>query len=245
MEEKILISRIQDLCKQASRGNVVVSDFLDLRQQELASLVINYIKNTNFDYFFYGGFSEAERKRLIISPQWQENPDNLIKCIEIKPIGKNGYLEHRDYLGALLNLGIKREKLGDIVIQNGSAYLFVDSLLVDYIIINLTKVKKLTVRLQQFFGEFEYINPGKKYIKTTIPSLRLDAVVSAAFNMPRSDSSRLISGEYVKVNQKTIIKNSHIVNEKDLISVRGKGRVTVEELGGITRKNRHHVLLSL
>jgi len=244
-EEKRLIARLIELVHKAVVGTFGQSDFLDLRQQELARAVA--VNSPDIDWQLSGGYEEAERKRLIVYPEWCLVADAKIAYLQISHKDyKEQSIGHRDYLGALLNLGIKREKLGDIVVYNSTAFLIADTDIADFINNQLTRVKHSNVWVQTINKEeFVFDPPILKTLNATLASLRLDAAVAAAYNLSRSDANSLIETGNVKLNQIDIYKSSTLVKVGDLISVRGRGRFRIDEIGGLSRKGRYHVQISI
>jgi len=243
-DEKRLMARLADLVHKAAVGTYGQSDFLDLRQQELARAVS--VNNPIISWKLNGGYEEAERKRLIVYPEWCLEADAKITYLQISYKDyKEQSLGHRDYLGALLNLGVKREKLGDIVVYNCNAFLIADTDIADFINNQLTRVKHSNVWVQIIDKEaFVFEPPILKTLQVTLASLRLDAAVAAAFNLSRSDANSTIESGNVKLNQMDIYKSSTVLKPGDLISVRGRGRFKIDEVGGLSRKGRYHMQIS-
>lgn len=244
-EERMIVSRVNDLIRNALQGSACISDFLDLRQQELAEAAVKSFKG--ICYSFDGGFEQAERKRLLLFPDWQNNIVNNINCVKMTPDGENlKQPEHRDYLGALLSLGLKREKIGDIVLQESFAYIFMDSQLVEFIITHFERVKHCRVNCSCIeLNDFRYVEPERTIIHVTVASMRLDAVLAASFRISRSEGVHAIMTQKVKVNHKPAAKNSILLKEGDIISLRGKGRIKLEEITGLTRKNRYNIRIQV
>lgn len=242
-DEKRLLARIQDLFARAARGTVQ-SDFLDLRQQDLAQAAA--VNETGAVWHFDGGFEEAERKRLVVYPEWQLQPDARISCLCIRHKEfKELSLGHRDYLGAILNQGIKRERLGDIVVQSPAAFIFLDLELADYLCQQLTRVRHSNVWLEPIeLTDFIYLAPETKKLQRSLASLRLDAAVAAAFNLSRTEVDLYISSGHVKLNQREVTKAATPVKAGDLVSVRGQGRFRLESVSGMSRKGRYQVEIS-
>lgn len=243
-DEKILIKKINDLCIKASRGEEMTSDFLDLRQQYLAELVVQ--NNFNISWKFDGGYLEAERKRLLLYPEWLDDTANNIGCVSVVKQGKDDISPgHRDYLGAILSLGIKREKMGDILLHEQMAYILLDKSLLDFVCMELDKVKKSRVKVQIInTQDLSIVIPDPISCSLTIASLRLDALLSGAFNISRSEAGNLIQGEKVRVNHRIVDKISSSFSEGEVLSVRGKGRLRVDEIGDLTRKGRLRIMIS-
>lgn len=242
-DEKLLIARLNELVQKALHGTAGQSGFLDLRQQELAAAVA---VNESIGWMLYGGYDEAERKRLLLCPDWQVEANSRIAYLRIGVKGsQEETLSHRDYLGAILNLGIKREKLGDIIVHSSGAFIIVDDALAAYICQQLSRVKHEHVEAEQIcFHEFQYEPPELTSLQVSLASLRLDAAVAAAYNLSRSVVESLIEGGQVKLNHKEIYKSAAPLKPGDLITVRGQGRFRLEDVEGLTRKGRCRVRLS-
>ena len=243
-DEKLLIARLYELVQKAVHGTIGQSDFLDLRQQELAQAVV--VNEPAVGWHLDGGYEEAERKRLVVYPDWAAETDVRIAYLRISyKEYKEQTLGHRDYLGAVLNLGLKRDKLGDIVVQDGAAFLIVDSDLAGFICRQLVRVKHSSVTAEMIpAAEFVFQPPELTVLQATLASLRLDAAIAAAYNLSRSDADTYIEAGNVKINQLDACKGSTPVKAGDLISVRGRGRFRLEEIGGISRKGRYRVQIS-
>ncbi|PKM77206.1 MAG: hypothetical protein CVU90_08620 [Firmicutes bacterium HGW-Firmicutes-15] len=242
-DEKRLIARLNELVQKGVHGIGGNSDFLDLRQQELARAVA--VNELAIAWQLNGGYEEAERKRLLVHPEWEAEPNARLVYLRISHKEfKEQSIGHRDYLGAVLNLGIKREKLGDIVVQHGAAFLIADIELADFICQQLTRVKHSNVVVDIMPDEaFIFEPPEPRALQLNLASLRLDAAIAAVFNLSRSDVNSFIEGGKARINQMEIYKCSAPVKAGDLISVRGLGRFRLDEVGGITRKGRFRVLV--
>ncbi|NLF44682.1 MAG: hypothetical protein GX581_01290 [Syntrophomonadaceae bacterium] len=245
-EERYLAGRLDDLAQKALQGISVTSDFLDLRQQVLGEAVA--VQYADMVWKMDGGYESAERKRLLLAPAWVDDDamDNHIQYIQIKPTDrKKTSLEHRDYLGAILNLGIKREKIGDILVQEQEAYCLVDASLTDYLCRQLERVGRSRVITSSIeIEELCLPQPKPVPINCTISSLRLDAVLAAACKISRSEAADLIEGGRVQINHQITEKTAVSVKENDLLSVRGQGRIRLEAVEGLSRKGRCRVRLS-
>jgi len=242
-DEKRLLARLHELVQRAAHGYGGPSDFLDLRQQELAQAVA--VNGTAVSWHLDGGYQEAERKRLVVYPDWEVASDSRIAFIRIIHKYKDQSAGHRDYLGAVLNLGLKREKLGDIVVQDSGAFMIADADLAGFICQHLSRVKQCSVLAEVISSEeFVFNPPGFTALQVSMASLRLDVAIAATFNLSRHDVDSIIETGNVKINHMETCKPSTPVKAGDLISVRGLGRFRLEEVGGLTRKGRHHVLIN-
>ena len=190
--------------------------------------------------FIYGGYEDSERVKVGFFPEFTEADTNVfpIKAVEISYNSQfSRVLSHRDFLGSILGLGITREKTGDIIIEDDRAVAFVDEDIAEYIVVNLERVGHTKVRVKLL----EHFKPAKKEAqekKLTIASLRIDALLSGSLNISRSKAADLIKGEKAFVNWKKVTSVSHIVNENDVVTLRGVGRVRINEIMGTTKKDR-------
>lgn len=222
------------------KGIYTYSDFLDLNEQNCFNNLLSKLPPIN--YSLLGGNIYAERKIIVFEPKEACYQYQLpISIIKIEPLslkfGEN--LNHRDYLGAILNLGIDRSKTGDILIKDKIAYLYVFDSISDYIIENLTRIRHTSVICTYYPMTDINILPEFKEIMGTVGNIRLDAVISLAFGLARSNVTKIIGEAKVFVNGKLITSNGYSLKENDLISVRGFGRIIYSEHISITKKGRN------
>ena len=251
-EEELLRKRFLELSNQAfQRGIVMYTDFLNLNELNILHTTPKNLWAVPFRTF--GGYAFAERQMAAFLPDafylYTDEDEILEKypmsVIQISPLnGKFAEdLGHRDYLGALLNLGIERSKLGDILIQEKMAYLFACDGMVDFICNELTRVRHTTVQAVRIEREeFDY-EPRYEEIRGTVASVRLDSLLSLAWNSSRSKMAPLIEEARVYVNGKLITSNGYHVRENDIISVRGMGRFRYMGMISETKKGRCYVLV--
>ena len=240
----ILRKRFKELSQRAqSRGIYFYSDFLNMYEQ---TVLLDEIKR---DVTLEGGFADAERKIACFGNENElgYEPCPPIKIICIKPLSKkfSDDLSHRDFLGSLIGLGIKRETLGDIIITENVGYVFCLESISQFIIDNLFKVKHTSVSCEACDGIPENAMPKPKEQVTIVSSMRLDVGISAIYNISRSKSSALVDGEKVFVNGRLITSSSKSIELGDTVSVRGYGRFRYKEILGDTRKGRTRVLCEI
>jgi RNA-binding protein YlmH len=240
-DEKELKSmrRILDLIEiTINRHNVTYTDFLEPNLIELAKSILNRFEDIG--YVIDGGFVNAERQMISIFSWYyfyEENKDSHIYPIEIK--GNLKKIQHKDVLGSILGLGIVREKVGDIGFFEDSIKVALSKDISDYVLFNLKKVKRENVEVKSIpKNELGLIDKSGVYKDIIASSMRLDAIISEAYNLSRSDSQKLIQSNLVKVNFKEETRTSKNIIENDLISVRGKGRFRVSSIDGLTKKER-------
>ncbi len=186
----------------------------------------------------WGGTDDAERVMLGFFPDFL-SPDASDFPIETLEIKNAGGTTHRDILGALIGLGIKRETLGDIYFDEDRAYVMCERAAAEYILYNLETVgrKKVEVQVAPQGSTFS-LKHQFKMIRVTVSALRLDAVLAAIVPMSRSDAAKAISQEYVNVNFTAAQSPDKRLSEGDVISVRHKGRFVLTTVAGETRKGR-------
>ncbi|WP_347860656.1 RNA-binding protein [Salimicrobium sp. PL1-032A] len=220
------------------------TDFLNPREQHIAfSLLANDGLNTRLS-----GTDAAERRRMIIAPEYEtiEEEDFGVILLEARYPEKFITLEHRDVLGAFMSLGIKREKLGDLVVQNGRIHIMVAQEISDYIKMQLTQIKKANVTFEEKpVREQMQTEEEWKDVFSTVSSLRLDVVLKEIYRLPRKKAVMYIEAGQVKVNFRTVDDPSFLLEEGDLLSLRGKGRSKLTEVMGQTKKDKWRVTVSV
>lgn len=239
--------RILELAKIAYQRDIVTfTDFLDLNQQNIVNRQKSQMPGVVLEFF--GGYRHAERQMVAFHSDalafaW-EYP---IQCLKIEPrsarFGEN--LTHRDYLGAILNLGIDRAVIGDILVQGQEAWLFCEEKIAGFLMENLFRVRHTEVQVSLVDQPENIPGPRLEEIRGTCSSVRLDSLISIAFHESRSSMVAFIEGGKVFVNGKLITSNGYEPKEGDIISVRGKGRFRFEEVSGQTKKGRTGVRLML
>ena len=246
IENREAVARIIDLAEQALKTwEVVLTDFLSPPVLAEAQQVLG--KLTEIELLAWGGYPQAERKRLGIARTEIPLECSQIQLAAIDVAGNFLFdpANHRDFLGAILGTGIVREKIGDIIVlgERGAQVIVVPEM-VEFLSTALTQVRSVSVKAQAIdFSELKVRPPQKKEITTVEASLRLDAIASAGLGMSRSKMAEAISAGDVRVNWKEITQSSYNVQAGDLISVRGKGRVEVGEIT-VTKKQRYRVQLT-
>lgn len=257
-EEKLIVAMTQDKLNQCIESYMITNTgFLDMRQQTLCKKILG--SNLDVKGFFYGGYPDAERRLAIFIPEYIEVPtekdlheyflnnkeDNPLVLIRAK---HNGYkdLSHRDYLGSLTGMGIKREAIGDILVYKEGADILVLREMAEFLLTNYAKAGRTYLELNLEDIEKITIPDGHVVEKShTVASLRLDNVIAAAFSISRSTAVNSIKAGIVFVNSMQTEKPEKIVNQGDKLVLRGKGKVIVKEIGGSTRKDRIFITLTI
>lgn len=246
IEDKQLISRAEDLLDMAQRQYTCKhSGFLSPHERIVLQRNLKAPRDIKTDYF--GGYDEAERSVLLCYPDDFELSDFGIPPITSLLIeGKDlERLNHRDYLGSLLGLGLKREKIGDILSDGKRCYIFVLEEIAPYILLNLSKIGSAGIQLKQIsLDEVKVPEKKTQAIEGTVSSLRLDNVLSLALNTSRSKAVEYLRSGRVMLNWEPEENVSKTLKEGDMLSIRGFGRVKLTAVGGKTRKDRTHISLA-
>ncbi len=245
IEDRVMVSRLLDKVEQCRYSSFVYSDFLSPHEAVIARRVLE--KADGIFYTFVGGFEGAERVLAAMSSDFIDAEEALnnapISYLRITPlIEKN--LSHRDYLGSILGLGIKREKIGDILVYESYGDVFLIDKIAEYISYNLERIgnTKVECELQQVY---QYTPPEKKekVIHTTVASLRADSVTASGFSISRTKVLEYFKAQRVNVNWEIVSNPSKQLSEGDVISIRGKGRIILDKVGGTTKKDRINITI--
>ncbi len=238
-EDKMLIRKLADWINASERNfSVKFSFFLDERQCFLLEKYLLSIKYHNYRY--NGGYNGAERRVLAVYPEYYELDDSVIpiKAIAFE-FRDEDKLSHRDFLGALMACQIKREVIGDIVVSQGKAIVFVYDTVCDYIMNNVSKIGSCGVNAS-LCTEVD-IDEERSFteISGTVASLRLDCVVSLALKLSREKTAELIKSKGTDVNHMNFKNPSAPLKVGDVFSIRGFGRFKFVSISGLSKKERY------
>ncbi len=188
----------------------------------------------------YGGYERAERIRIaFVDNQYNGPVDFAIIPLAIKWDPRFRLITHRDVLGSLMSLGIERDQLGDIILVGGGAQILVTEGMADYITQHFTKIAMVPVSVTPMEPEdIQTKEERVKEVRTTVPSMRLDAVASSGFSVSRTKLVEAVNAGLIQVNWKPTKGPSQEVKVGDIISMRGRGRMKVEAVTGMSRKGR-------
>ena len=235
MEIELFKARLKDtadICAKTSRPKFL--GFLSAAEAVLAGQIL---KNADCRTAFFGGYDTAERVMLGCFPDWMEEDSFPINALTFK-YRETDTLSHRDFLGSLMALGIKRETVGDILTEQGRAVVFVTDEICDYIKNQVTKIGRTGVSVTE--GYTLPLPKGDELIEftDTAASDRIDCVISALCGFSRAKALEVLAAGSVTVNSVPVSKPTKSVAEGDIISVRGKGRFLIGSLENRTKKNR-------
>lgn len=238
-EEKIFCARMKDLAHSAEKGKICFSDFLTPAERSwlLCMKELSGVCRVEF----IGGYDDAERVRAKFYPiDFDYETDNPVQMLKITC--RMGGLTHRDVLGSVLGLGITRGKIGDILISDKICFVICDTGIADYIVSNLERVGRLGVKVE-LCDEIEIPAYEKDIFSVSVASLRLDAIVAEGFSLSRSKASEMIREGLCFVNWISTESPSQSIKVGDVITLRGKGRITFSGIGGQSRKGKTFIEL--
>ena len=238
-EEKHIYNRLKELADRSyTRGIWTYSEFLSLSEQSL--LTVGELARSG--YRLFGGYEGAERAVAVFGSAdtggYEEEPP--VTCVKIEPADRRfaGELGHRDFLGTVMSLGLKRGVIGDIVAGGSTGYVCCLESVADYICENLDRVRHTPVKcsIEPLPSDFAGAAPEEKTV--FVNSLRLDGAVSAVYGLSRNQAKELFDRELVYLNAKQVQSPSAQLTEGDIVSVRGYGRFVYVNTEGETRKGR-------
>ncbi|MBQ9980024.1 MAG: hypothetical protein IJP23_03095 [Oscillospiraceae bacterium] len=241
-EEKQLQNRLLELADRADRrGGRTFSEFLDMAGQDVASRL-----KTPVALSLEGGWPGAERRVVCFGEResWQEEWEAAVPvaCLKISAAAPkfSEKLTHRDFLGALMGLGFRREVLGDVIVseKGDCAWLFCLESVADYICDQLTQVRRTTVKVSRETALPDFASELPQEQTVNAASARADAMVAGVYNLSRSESGELFRKELVYINYRLASNPSAELKENDLVSVRGYGRFIYCGAAGETRSGR-------
>jgi RNA-binding protein YlmH len=216
------------------------TDFLNPDEQMLLKRIC---KNEELYLGFMGGKGYWERAVSVIScSQYKDNfPVDIIR---IKGNFKFEKLNHRDYLGAILSLGIRREKIGDINVFEDGAEAWLSNEISDYISLNLIKIKHTGIKCERIsYDEAREKVQSFREMNVNISSMRLDCIIASVINVSRSEGAGLIKSGNVKVNYNVEDEFSKKINEGDLLSIKGYGRYQIDKIINVTKSERLNIAI--
>ena len=231
----IAIKRISYQAEKLADG-LTFFDFYDPSQQ----MHINRELRNGYVYpYFFGGHSLCERKMLCLSSEKVDNEEKIIWPMSLCVCKINFPVDHRMVLGAVMSLGITRETLGDIIIDEDRIQIVAKDHIAQFIAMNIEKLNNHKVHFKDSPIENIIISePKTTFFNVSVASLRLDAIISSACGMSREVATEIIKKGKVKINHEEKTKPSQIAEIGDLFSVRGIGRFLLEESIGTTKKGR-------
>lgn len=250
-EDKMLLAQILDKIEFTKTKNKLQNtDFLDMYQ---VSLVEGFLRKNNIqNYKLVGGFEGAERKIALFYPEKyddkmiQKNVTSILEIIRIKlPEDLVGKYNHRDYLGGVIKLGIKREKVGDILVDDSGADIIILNEISKFLLQNISSLTRFSMSeiTEENIENLRQVEIRKQEVKIIVSSLRLDNIVSELARCSRSKAEQILETERVFINGQNEMKKTKQIKQGDIVTIRGKGRFEIKEFVGNTRSGRYVVLI--
>ena len=257
-DDKLILAQAEDRIEQCQNYDMLThTGFLDARQQSLARRSFG-VRQGDVQLLYYGGYEDADRVIMVCLPYYMSddvNAESLSAPLQelltvIRATASKGShasrsgrsLSHSDYLGALMGLGIKRTVVGDILVREDGADIIVLTEIADYLMQTFASAGRSHLSLERLPIEALIVPEHETHeIHDTVASLRLDAVLAAAFRLPRGKAADAIRQGLVFVDHLEATKADMPVEEGAELVIRHKGKAILSEVGGRSRKDRINV----
>ena len=238
-EEKLLGRRLLDLAERCDRsGWYTCTDFLSPAEQAFCQPILSRL---GAQYSLVGGYEGAERACVVFCPDYLDPPasDGEDYPIVALSVSHSVPLTHRDFLGAVLGLGIERDAVGDILVGERETVLLVTAGIAQFLLTELGSVGRTGVKVKSV--HISQITPPElqfEMIKDTVASLRFDSVVATAFRVSRETAQKAIRAGLVRLNHLEQTSTSATVEQGDILAFRGRGKAVLDTVGNESRKGR-------
>lgn len=245
MPDQHLFDRLRDLAEQAAdQGFLTYTHFLSPAEQNEAGI---WLKKNHVRHVFSGGFDGAERQVCFLLPDYLADSElagtdvaEVITALRLQAPARSAPPGHRDYLGSLLGLGIRRDQLGDVLVQENTATVLVLTSLAAFIETSLERVGAATIRIEPVpLAEIAAVARTFTLLRVTVASLRLDKIAACGFGLSRSEMADEIRSGAVQVNWIEERRPDQEIAIGTVISLRGQGRIRLASEEGLSRKDRH------
>jgi RNA-binding protein YlmH len=243
-EERITLSRVLDRMESTQRKQCeTATAFLSPREQLDAQNLLQQAHAPR--YVALGGYPEAERRVLVFLPDWQEEelvqPAEFLSVLRCRWFQEDS-LTHRDLLGALMGMGVRRDTVGDILVGEDSCDLIVLPTVAGFLRDSLTSAGRVRLRVEELpLEELAIPVQQRKQLHDTVAALRLDSVLAVGFSISRSKASQLIASGRCAVNWRETNKSDLTLQEGDVLSCRGLGKCKLTQVGALSRKGRINI----
>lgn len=251
MDNDVTVAHAFDKARECDERYLITStSFLDMSERHT---VESAISKSHVRHIFFGGYEDAERTVCLFLPDYiddaisffGENPDECPLCvIRCKFSAGSPSLSHRDYLGSLMGIGVKREKIGDIVVCHDGADIVIlrdieKFLLNEYVSAGRVRLDVSSLPISSLRLPMQNV----KHERGSVASLRLDNIISEAFSLSREKASEAITSGIVFVNDAKIQKSDAKIAEGSKLVLRGRGKVILRKIEGETRRGRIAITL--
>ena len=242
--DRLLLAHLLDVLRRGEMRSIpTATEFLSAREQALARQLF-----PELELRFFGGYAGAERAVAVWLPpyleeDWLLSDESPVAALHATFAARES-LTHRDILGALMGCGIERSAVGDLLPGEGVCDLLVTRQIAPFVLQNLTSAGR--VRLQMEEIALAALRPPEQkfqYQRETVASLRLDAVCAAAFRLSREKAAQAISAHRVSIGGLPCEKADRLLQQGDVLSLRGVGKADLFEVGGTTKKGRISLLI--
>jgi RNA-binding protein YlmH len=243
LDEHRFVDKAAEWVERAEQHDTKLTDFLDPRQAFILTTLVN--RSADVHIRWDGGHGEAERKRAFVAPDYRvlDDVDMGISLIAVTSLDdKVQELDHGDYMGAILALGMKREKIGDIHVTESGCHFLVASEVADYMRLHLQQVHRVHVITEHL--PLEQLRPSAvtlDELSLSVASMRLDGIVGDVYHLSRAKVLTPIKAGRCKINWKQEDDPSKQLRAGDLVSLQGFGRFKVLDVEGVTKKGRYRV----
>lgn len=269
VENSSLIKRVKELSQKAYQGNFLThtqfltaseqSEFLEAAGKNAVDPQDESKSSGMFQsvpWVLYGGTEDAERRVLCFLPDYldketfliqEETEPETVVCIEVSPVNRKfaEELTHRDYLGALMNLGIERDRVGDILTDSETAFLFVMKENADLIESELVRIRHTSVKCRKVPASSCTIRPEFEEREGSVSSERLDAVLAMVYHLSRGKAQELVEQEMVLVDGRLAYSGGYDLKPGSRVSVRGHGKFQYLGVGAQTKKGRFYAKVKI
>lgn len=222
-EDKIFASNILDKISKFEKTNfVVTTNFLDINEFKISTELLNKFK-VKYEVFSLDDI--LERKCIAILPDYIDDYDfSCVSCVKVNG-NKSAKLQHKDYMGSIYNIGISEDMIGDIIVFENYAYIFLIDKVLEFVLFNYTKVGNSKIELDEVsINNIEEIKHNFEDVNVIVPSNRIDSVLAHVYNLSRSEVEDKISKNDLYVNSKCVTNKTYLVKENDIVSFRKCGK---------------------
>lgn len=235
MKDNLFLARVDDLSKLSHRTSV--PHFLGFLSEEEQAVAKQFLTSKHINHTFYGGYDGAQRSIMCCMPDWCDSPVFPITAVTFS-YNNSFKLSHRDFLGALMSVGITRESVGDILTEDGRAVIFLKDKISNFVVTQIDKVGRVGVNISEGFKNPLPVMSELVECTVTVSSMRLDCVVSAVCNISRGCAVNFICNNSVLVNSLVTDKITKSLQEGDSLTVRGKGKFFITSASDRSKKGK-------
>ena len=237
-----LALRLRQNAERADRMDIPVAGRFVTGEER--AMAIHAAREARVTASFDGGWLDAERVQVCFHPVWAEAEFTAVWA-EIRWAAKFAHVEHRDLLGSLMGLGMDRSFFGDLIAQEDRAYLLALPEVAARLPMEWDKAGNVPIKVT-LLEEPPVIDPPKgDVLRDTVASLRLDCILSAGMKTSRGRAAEIIRSGAVAVDHMPEERTDRLLEPGQLLSIRGFGRIRLNEVGDRTRKDRLPVNLEI